>query len=33
MAQHVDRGSFFIAHVVYGLVLGGWIARTPKIRA
>jgi hypothetical protein len=31
MAEHVDGGSFFIAHVVYGLVLGWWIPRTPKI--
>ena len=33
MAHYVDHGSFFIAHLVYGLVLGGWIRHTPKIRA
>jgi hypothetical protein len=33
MEQLVDRPSFFVAHLVYGLVLGWWIARTPKIRA
>lgn len=33
MAQNVDVPSFFIAHLVYGLVLGWWIARSPKIRA
>ena len=33
MAEHVDVPSFLIAHVVYGLLLGGWIARTPKIPA
>ncbi len=33
MAQHVEHTSFFVAHVVYGLVLGWWIARTPKVRA
>ena len=33
MAQSVDHLSFFIAHVVYSLVLGWWIARTPKVHA
>ncbi len=33
MAQHVDHTSFLIAHVVYSLVLGWQIARTPKVRA
>jgi len=33
MAQNVDVPSFFIAHLVYGLVLGWWVARTPKISA
>lgn len=33
MAEHVDVPSFLIAHLVYGIVLGWWIPRTPKIRA
>ena len=33
MAQSVDHLSFFAAHVVYSLVLGWWIARTPKVHA
>jgi hypothetical protein len=33
MAQNVDHLSFFVAHVVYSIVLGLWIARTPKVRA
>jgi len=33
MAEHVEEGSFFVAHVVYGIVLGWWIPRTPKIHA
>ena len=33
MAQYVDHLSFFVAHVVYSIVLGLWIARTPKVRA
>ena len=33
MAEHVDHLSFFIAHVVYSIVLGLWIARTPRVRA
>lgn len=31
MAEHVEAGSFLIAHVAYGIVLGWWIPRTPKI--
>ncbi len=31
MARYVDRASFFLAHLVYGLILGWWVARTPKI--
>ena len=31
MAEYVDVPSFFLAHLVYGLVLGWWIARSPKI--
>jgi len=33
MVDAVDVPSFLVAHLVYGLVLGAWIARTPKIRA
>jgi hypothetical protein len=33
MAQNVDVPSFFVAHLVYGLVLGWWVARTPKVPA
>jgi hypothetical protein len=33
MNSYVDRWSFFVAHGVYALVLGVWIARTPKVRA
>jgi len=33
MARSVDVPSFLIAHVAYSLLLGGWIARTPKIAA
>ena len=33
MALYVDHTSFLGAHVVYSLVLGGWIARTPKVHA
>jgi hypothetical protein len=33
MAQYVEHTSFFVAHVAYSLVLGWWVARTPKIRA
>lgn len=33
MARYVDHTSFLIAHVVYSVVLGVQIARTPKIYA
>ena len=33
MDQYVDKPSFFVAHLVYGLVLGWWVSRTAKIRA
>ena len=33
MAETVDVPSFFVAHIVYGLVLGWWVARVPKIPA
>jgi len=33
MVEAVDMPTFLIAHLAYGLVLGGWIARTPKVRA
>jgi hypothetical protein len=33
MARHVDAASFFVAHLVYGVVLGWSVARSPKIRA
>ena len=33
MTEHVDVPSFLIAHLVYGVVLGWWIPRTPKVRA
>ena len=33
MAEYVDHTSFFGAHVIYSLVLGWWISRTPKVRA
>ena len=32
MDQYVDKPSFFVAHLAYGLVLGWWVSRTPKIR-
>ena len=32
MEQYVDKPSFFVAHLVYGLVLGWWVSRTPRIR-
>ena len=31
MEQHVEKLSFFIAHLVYGIVLGWYVARQPKI--
>ncbi|HLF25718.1 MAG TPA: hypothetical protein VJG32_05235 [Anaerolineae bacterium] len=33
MAQYVDVPSFFIAHLVYGVVLGWWVTRTLKVPA
>jgi hypothetical protein len=33
MGRAVDAPIFFIEHVAYGLALGSWIARTPKIPA
>ena len=33
MVEAVDVPSFLIAHLAYGLMLGGWIARTPKVPA
>jgi hypothetical protein len=33
MSQRVDTTSFIIAHVVYSLVLGWWVARYPKVPA
>jgi hypothetical protein len=31
MTAQIDLVSFFFAHVAYGLVLGSWIAHTPKV--
>jgi len=31
MAQNVEVSSFFIAHLAYGLVLGTYVSRQPKI--
>ncbi len=31
MAEHVDEFSFFVAHIVYGLVLGEWVAHQKKV--
>ena len=33
MERCVDWASFAIAHVAYSLVLGWWVARTPKVPA
>jgi hypothetical protein len=33
MGRTVDGSIFFMGHLAYGLALGGWIARTPKILA
>ncbi len=33
MARLVDLPSFAVANIVYSLVLGFWVARTPKIQA
>lgn len=31
MQQYVHVGSFAVAHVAYSLILGWWIARSPKL--
>lgn len=33
MAQYIDWPSFAVANIVFSLVLGGWVNRTPKIPA
>lgn len=33
MARQVDLPSFALANLLYSLILGAWVARTPKIRA
>ena len=33
MEKYVEVSSFLIAHIAYGLVLGGYVTRQPKIRA
>lgn len=33
MQTYVDWPSFAIAHIAYSLVLGWWVARTPKVPA
>jgi hypothetical protein len=33
MHQYVDWPSFFVAHFLYGGILGWWIGRTPKVKA
>ncbi len=33
MARYIDLPSFAVANIVYSLVLGLWVARTPKIPA
>ena len=33
MHQYVDWSSFFVAHLLYGGMLGWWIGRTPKVKA
>ena len=33
MTQYVDVSSFLVAHVAYGIVLGWWVTRTPKVPA
>jgi hypothetical protein len=33
MADAISTPSFLAAHLAYGLVLGGWIARTPRVPA
>ncbi len=31
MAQYINWPSFAIANIIYSLVIGAWVARTPKI--
>ena len=31
MAEYVDVPSFFLAHLAYGLILGWWVSRSPKV--
>ncbi len=33
MARHIDLASFALANILYSLVLGLWVARTPRIPA
>lgn len=33
MAQYIDWPSFAAANIVYSLVLGGWVYRSPKVPA
>ncbi len=33
MARYVDWPSFALAHLVYGLIMGIWVGRTPRVRA
>ena len=33
MAQYIDWSSFAAANLVYSLVLGGWVNRSPKVPA
>ena len=33
MARYIDLPSFALANILYSLVLGTWVARTPKIPA
>jgi hypothetical protein len=33
MAKNIDLLSFAIANIIYSLVLGLWVIRTPKIEA
>ena len=33
MAKYIDLPSFAIANIIYSLVLGFWVIKTPKIAA
>ncbi|WP_376791191.1 hypothetical protein [Thermoflexus sp.] len=33
MARYVDWPSFALAHLIYGLIMGIWVGRTPRVRA